>query len=63
MKGVKFPRDINGKIIVQKSICKTGNKKLIKKTTKQKEKARKDLYPIKEIFDLDLKPPFVGVWY
>ena len=21
------------------------------------------MYPVKEIFDLDLKPPFVGVWY
>ena len=49
-----------GKIIVQYNICKTGNKKLIKNTIKQKENANKDLYPDKLITDFDLDPLFVG---
>ena len=49
-----------GNIIVQYNICKTGNKKLIKKTNAQKEKANKCLYPRNAISDFDLKPPLAG---
>ena len=50
-----------GKIIDQYNICKTGNKKLIKNTTEQNEKAKKDLWPFKSTSDFDLNPPFGGV--
>ena len=50
-----------GKIIVQYSICITGNKKLIEKTNMQKENAKNDLYPLKLITDLDLNPPLEDV--
>ena len=50
-----------GKITVQYSICKTGNKKLIKKTVPQKIIAKIDLYFFKTVNDLDLNPPLEGV--
>ena len=52
-----------GKIIVQYSICKTGNKKLIKKIVAQNVSAKNDLYPLKIIKDFDLNPPLDGEWY
>ena len=52
-----------GKIIVQYNICKTGNKKLIKKTIEQKTMANKDLAPVKFTNVLDLKPPLDSEWY
>ena len=49
-----------GNFKVQYIICETGNIKLIKKTKKQKEKANKDLYPVKVMTDFDLKPSLDG---
>ena len=50
-------------MIVQYSICRTGNKKLIEKTNIQKENAKNDLYPFKLIVDLDLRKPKINRSY
>ena len=52
-----------GKIIVQYSICRTGNKKLIKNIIEQNKKADRDFLPFKTIGNFDLNPPFEGRRY
>ena len=52
-----------GKIIVQYNICKTGNRKLIKKTKKQNTKAKVPLEKFSLIFFFSLMPPLIGEWY
>ena len=50
-----------GKLIVQYNICKTGKRKLIKKTTAQKVKARNDFRPVRLMGCFFFNPLLVGV--
>ena len=52
-----------GKIIVQYNICKTGNKKLTKKTKKQNPNAKEPFEKFNLIFFFSLIPPLTGEWY
>ena len=61
---IKFKSDkCFGKLIVQYSICKTGNMKLIKKTKKKNKNAKIDFFPLREIDVFFLIPLLVGVGY
>ena len=51
-----------GNLIVQYIICETGNTKLIRKTERQKEKAKNDFFPFNLILLMGLNP-LPGWWY